>query len=234
MGPAQRTPRHEARQARTDVYRQHILAAAERVFAERGFEAAKVQEISKLARLSMGTIYAIFPSKDDLFGAILAERGRELLELARGIATQPQPPRAALRALSAAYIGYFLSHPDFLRMHLREGTSWVLGPAPGPDSRVELWQAIHELQADIFRQGIRAGVFVDEDPGYLAKLYSAMDQVLLADWVAGGMTAPREQLVQRLQELVERAFCRAGQRSAIGRPPPARQPRRRTGLRDGA
>jgi hypothetical protein len=39
-------------------------------------------------------------------------------------------------------------------------------------------------------------------------MFSAMDQVLLADWVAGGMKATREQLVQRLQGQVERAFYR--------------------------
>lgn len=227
MAAAQRTPRHEARQARTDVYRQHILAAAERVFADRGFAVAKVHEISKLAGLSMGTIYAIFPSKEDLFGAILAERGRELLELARGVAAEQQPPRDALRALSDAYITYFLAHPDFLRMHLRDGPSWVLGPTPGPNSRVQLWKHIHALQADIFRRGVRAGVFVNEDPEYLAKLYSAMDQVLLADWVASGMTAQREQLVHRLDALVERTFCRSEQRSAVSRQPSARKDRHR-------
>src|SRR5215470_4076450 len=87
-----RTPRDEARRARTDVYRQHVFEAAEQVFAERGFEAAKLQDISRRAGLSMGTIYAIFPSKTDLFRAILEERGRELLTLARQVATPDRPP----------------------------------------------------------------------------------------------------------------------------------------------
>lgn len=208
MTPASRQPRHEARKARTGVYRQHIFAAAERVFAERGFEATKVQDISKLAGLSMGTIYAIFPSKEDLFCAILEERGCELLQVARDVAVRKRPPLQALRDLSAAYVGYFLDHPDFLRMHLRDGSSWVLGPTPAAGGRVQLWQEIHKLQADIFRRGARAGVFVDEDPGYLAKMYSAMDQVVLADWVAGGMKAGRDTVVQRLHAVVERAFCR--------------------------
>ena len=77
--PPRRMPRDEARRARTDVYRQHVFEAAERVFAERGFEAAKLQEISRLAGLSMGTIYAIFPSKTDLFRAILEERAHTIL-----------------------------------------------------------------------------------------------------------------------------------------------------------
>ena len=205
---ARRKPRDEARRAQDEVYRQHVFEAAERVFAERGFESAKVQEISKLAGLSMGTIYALFPSKTDLYRAILEERGRELLALAREVAGREAPPDEALQALIEVYIGYFVSHPGFLQMHLRAGTSWALSPA-GTDAQVRHWQDIQALQADIFRRGVAAGVFIDDDPGYLARLFSVMDQVLLADWVAGGMKANRATLVRRLQAQVARSFCRA-------------------------
>jgi AcrR family transcriptional regulator len=207
------TPREEARKARSHVYRQHVLKAAEQVFAERGFEAARLQEISARAGLSMGTIYAIFPSKADLHRALLEERGRELRDLVAEVARRPLPPRDALQALIALYVDYFVAHPDFLCMHLRSGTSWVLSPA-GTETRVRHWQEIHDLQAEIFRRGTAAGVFVDEEPSYLAKLFSAIDQVLLADWVAGGMRADRDALTQRLTATVERALCRQP-------PPPA-------------
>jgi len=202
-----RRPRDEARRARNDVYRQHIFEAAERVFAERGFESARLQEISKLAGLSMGTIYAIFPSKTELHRAILEERGQELLGLAREVAARKGPPRDALDGLIALYVGWFVDHPGFLQMHLRAGTSWALSPG-GTDTQVRHWQDIHALQADVFRRGIAAGVFVDEDPGFLARLFSVMDQVLLADWVASGMKAGRDELVTRLRSQVERSFLR--------------------------
>ena len=201
-----RRPRDEARRARTDVYRQHILEAAEQVFAERGFEAAKLQEIGKAAGLSMGTIYAIFPGKQELYDAILATRGEELHRLAREAASRDLPPHAALDALIELYIDWFLAHPDFLRMHLRSGASWGLGPAAPTDGQIAHWQDIHALQADIFRRGIAAGDFVDEDPSYLARLFSVMDQVLLAEWVAHGMHPERERLVRRLKAQVARAF----------------------------
>ena len=217
--PPRRMPRDEARRARTDVYRQHVFEAAERVFAERGFETAKLQEISRLAGLSMGTIYTIFPSKTDLYRAILEERGQELLTLARAVATPDRSAREALDALIDLYIGYFVSHPGFLRMHLRAGTSWALTPS-GTAAQVKHWEDVHALQADIFRRGIADGVFVDEDPGYLARVFSALDQVLLADWVAGGMKASREELVDRLRAQVERSFvpgvARPGRRTATG------------------
>jgi AcrR family transcriptional regulator len=205
---AKQTPQDKARQARNDVYRQHIVEAAEQVFAERGFDNAKLQDISRLAGVSMGTIYAIFPGKEELFRAILAERGSELLQVARAGAQSDSDPRAALDRLITGYIDYFIAHPDFLRMHVRLGTSWVLGPLMGASGQVELWSEIHAVQAALMRRGVVAKIFVDEDPAFLAKIFSALDQVLLADWVAGGMKADRAELIERMRALVDRAIAR--------------------------
>jgi AcrR family transcriptional regulator len=206
---AKRKPaRDEARRARDDVYRQHILDAAERVFAERGYDVCKVQDIAGLAGLSMGTIYSIFPGKTELYAALLEARGQELLRLARELAARDLPPRDALLGLIDVYVGYFVEHPDFLRTHLRSGVSWALGPVLPGATQVGYWQEIHTLQAGVFRRGVKDGSFVDEDPDFLAKTFSVMDQVLLADWVSHGMREPRDTLVRRLRDLVERAFVR--------------------------
>ena len=109
---------------------------------------AKLQDISKLGEVSMGTIYAIFPGKEDLFRAILDTRGADLLEVARASTGADDDPRAALERLIDAYIDYFLAHPHFLRMHLRLGTSWVLGPSLSGEAQVRLWREIHALQAE--------------------------------------------------------------------------------------
>jgi hypothetical protein len=110
--------------------------------------------------------------------------------------------------LIEAYIDYFVEHPTFLAMHLKLGHSWVIAPAGEGEGQVRIWQEIHESQAEIFRRGIAEGAFVDEDPGFLAKLFSAMDQVVLAEWAAKGMKAKRDELVARMRRLVERAFYR--------------------------
>jgi len=203
---ANRKLQDKARQARTDMYRQHVLEAAEAVFAERGFESAKLQDISRHAGVSMGTIYAVFASKEELFRAILDWRGRELLAVARAAAAAAGGPRAALGRLIEGYIDYFLAHPHFLRMHLRLGTSWVLGPSQGSEGQVQLWAEIHALQAALMRRGVASGAFADEDPDFLAKLFSSLDQVLLADWVASGMRASRDELVARMRGLILRVI----------------------------
>lgn len=207
---AQPSPRDRARAARLGVYREHVVAAAERVFAEHGFEAAKLQDISKLAGLSMGTIYAVFPGKSELLQAILESRGREMLGLVQDVVAAGGAPDATLQRLSEAYIDYFVEHPAFLQLHLREGRAWIQSPTTGTDRRSEIWQGIHALQASIFRKGIEQGVFIDDDPSFLAKAFSALDQVVLADWVAGGMKRSRVDLIERLQGLVNRTFSLQG------------------------
>ena len=48
-----------------------IVAAAMDVFAERGFAAARLEEVASRAGVSKGTLYLYFPSKDELFKAVI-------------------------------------------------------------------------------------------------------------------------------------------------------------------
>src|SRR5689334_12794624 len=59
-----------------------LLDAGVQVFATRGYHAARVDDIVKLARTSHGTFYLYFSNKDDLFRALAEEVGDALQELA--------------------------------------------------------------------------------------------------------------------------------------------------------
>jgi len=57
--------------------REQILDGAKRVFMEQGFEAASMNDITRAAGVSKGTIYVYFENKEDLFGYMIErERGR--------------------------------------------------------------------------------------------------------------------------------------------------------------
>lgn len=201
------SPRAAAREARDGVYREHILAAGEKVFAEQDFDSAKVQDISRLASLSMGSIYALFPSKEQIYASIIEKRGNELLTLVQGIAAAQLGPLEVLDALVTTYVDYFHAHPDFLRMNIRTGAGWALRMSY-PGTRAALAETIHGLQRDIFARGVAAGVFIDEDPAYLGVLFSGIDQIHLAHWVANGMKDSREDLRERLRRVVHKTFLR--------------------------
>lgn len=56
---------------RKDARPQEIVTAAMEVFAERGFAAARLEEVAARAGVSKGTLYLYFPSKDELFKAVI-------------------------------------------------------------------------------------------------------------------------------------------------------------------
>ena len=70
-----------------------IIAAALEVFAEKGFAAAKLDEIAARAGVSKGALYLYFETKDDLFRAVVQEMATPNIE--------------AIRAMTANFHGRF-------------------------------------------------------------------------------------------------------------------------------
>lgn len=57
-----------------------ILDGARRAFLAQGFDAASMNDIAREAGVSKGTIYSYFPSKDELFAALIREDKRQQAE----------------------------------------------------------------------------------------------------------------------------------------------------------
>ena len=56
--------------------RRQIIEGARQVFLTQGFDAASMGEIARQAGVSKGTLYVYFTSKEELFGAIVADQPR--------------------------------------------------------------------------------------------------------------------------------------------------------------
>ncbi|MGD9485954.1 ScbR family autoregulator-binding transcription factor [Streptomyces sp. TRM70308] len=68
-----------AKQDRAIRTRKTILAAAARVFEERGYQAATITEILKTAGVTKGALYFHFQSKEDLAHGVLSEQDQRLV-----------------------------------------------------------------------------------------------------------------------------------------------------------
>jgi AcrR family transcriptional regulator len=201
-------PKENARRAREDLYRQLILDAAERIFAEKGFDDAKIEEIAAASGLSLGTLYSVFSGKPDVMRAVHELRNREILGRSAA-AAEASGPLEALFAAVAASVDFFVGHKDYLRIHLRGGHAWGLaGAASRSPSQAQAWDEGIDLYAGIFERGIAAAVFHPGSPRLLARMTIAMQQVQLADWVEQGMQQPPAELVSEMHTRLHRAFCR--------------------------
>lgn len=83
-----------------DHNRARVLAAARDEFAERGFRAAKIDDIAERAELTRGAVYSNFPGKRALYFAVLAEQPRR-----PAVTTDPgDTPSAALGVLAREWV----------------------------------------------------------------------------------------------------------------------------------
>jgi len=84
-----------------------LLDAGMRVFADRGFHAARVDDIVRAARTSHGTFYLYFTNKEDLLRALATECGLELSALAGTLG--PVGPDDEGYAELRAFLGRFFA-----------------------------------------------------------------------------------------------------------------------------
>ena len=73
--------------------REHLLAAAAEVFAERGFHGASLDEVAAVAGFTKGAVYSNFKNKEDLFLALFeASFEREMQALRATLEDSDVPP----------------------------------------------------------------------------------------------------------------------------------------------
>ncbi len=73
--------------------RDKVLRAAQDAFAASGY-GVPLDEIAAMAGVGPGTVYRHFPSKEELFEAVVTARLRDLIAEARGLASEPDPGQA--------------------------------------------------------------------------------------------------------------------------------------------
>ena len=106
-GTQPRAARHAA--GRDPAKRRAILDGAKRVFLEKGFDAAGVNDICRAAGVSKSTLYVYFADKAELFEAMIeAERAR-LFEGLAGILGDDRPPGEVLGAYGRALVAIICS-----------------------------------------------------------------------------------------------------------------------------
>jgi len=91
------------------VRAEQLLDLAERLFAERGFHAASMDELARRAGVSKPVIYDHFGSKEQLFATCVRRTGEVLADQVARAVREDSDPRARLRAGSIAYFRFLES-----------------------------------------------------------------------------------------------------------------------------
>lgn len=118
--PAPAPPTRPALRARYDARRREVVATAAKLFAERGYDATSMSELTEATGLAAGGLYHYIEGKDDLLIAICDELLEPLLEQAREIVAAGAPPVDQLRELLAAWVAHVVAHRHHMLVFTQE------------------------------------------------------------------------------------------------------------------
>ncbi|HWF06441.1 MAG TPA: TetR/AcrR family transcriptional regulator [Candidatus Angelobacter sp.] len=180
--PIKEQPVKTKKQVVSEFRQAEIITAARKVFAEKGYIAATVDEIAALAALAKGTIYVYFESKEQIYNAVLENDLDTLRDLTLENIASAQTAREKIAAYVNTRFKYCEERRDFFRiMHIEPSGSpvlskakargWLVEPVRQLTSAIE--NAIAENQIGHWPAETLAWTVVDLTSGALQRRLSA-------------------------------------------------------------
>lgn len=171
MGIQERKKREKERR------RQQIMDAAKKLFAAKGFSRATIEEIATEAELSPGTLYLYFKNKDELFAALSIKILKYLIGRLEKLCSETEMPidqrLLALKDVlydACAFDSWILINTFRLQASdmLRNLTDALVTEIDECTCRIV------RIMADILKQGIVSGVFIDQPADTVAAVLWAI------------------------------------------------------------
>lgn len=149
----------------SDELQTQIFDAAMEVFAEKGYQRAKVEEVAERAGLARATIYYHFRTKRDLYFFLLQEGIERLAEsVTAAVDAAGDDPTARLEALIDGHVEFFAGYRAFTQVAMLE--TWRLDPELDL-SPAKVLQPVLDICGRVISDAREAGVVKDFDPGLL-------------------------------------------------------------------
>jgi AcrR family transcriptional regulator len=155
--------------------RDRLLTAAAAVFARKGYELTRVEDIAKTAKTSYGNFYRHFRNKDEVLIAVLRPLLDEVYRASRGRGRQMKPSEAEFVQITIDYLRVYAKHRKLLRV-MREAA------ARGNEaSFFSMWitersRFTERSAAWLARLKVRGEIAADLDPEMLAETLGAMTE----------------------------------------------------------
>ena len=169
--------------------RERILEAAELVFADNGYHDALVEEISKRTSMSKGGLYFHFPSKEDLFFAVMDRLANKLVTRAEKAAAKAGSPIAAAEAALGAVVSALSKQKRLARLLVTQGYS--MGNA-FESKRTEIFDRFAGVIRYRLDQAVDAGQIDELDTDLASRVWLGAVNEIVVNWLFSDGPSPSE------------------------------------------
>jgi len=214
-------PRKPAfRRLENDERRAQLLGLGRAAFARHPYDVVSIDTLAAKAKLSKGLFYYYFPTKRDLYIAVVQATARDMVESLVGSVERFDTPRERAVAGVQAYLDYVESQGQAFLSLMRGG----LGADP------KIAGALEQVRADIldkFLRGTPIGSFLQQRPLSRVAIRSWIGMVEAAsiEWMSTkdlAKEAVRDLLVDMLFDLLSRVLGVQVPQSQYMTPPAAK------------
>ena len=161
--------------------KKQILDAAERVFSERGFDKARMDDIVEASGLSKGALYWYYKSKDAIIRALLERVFISELKEADGLVEADGSATDRIRLFVGFAVREYKRFEKLLPLAY-EFIALAYRRKPVRETVVGYFKGYVEMLATIIQQGVDAGEFRPCDPHAVAKALIAMYEGIALLW----------------------------------------------------
>ena len=170
-----------------------------RVFARKGYHAARVGDIAEEAGVAYGLLYHYFQSKEDVLRSVFRETWRALIGTIRSVEETGDPPREQLRKVAEILLRSWRRDPDLVRVlvlevtrsqHLEGEMDEIAGSFAAIQEIIERGQEEGSMRPDVDAQ-LASYVF-----------YGAVEE-LFTGWVLGRLPDSDDDIARAERTLVE-------------------------------
>jgi AcrR family transcriptional regulator len=188
-----------AERSTAESRRASIREAAVRVFARKGFHAARVGDIAAEAGVAHGLMYHYFESKDALLEGVFRDTWTAMLARMREVEESGEPAREQLRRVAAVVLRTWRRDPDLVRVLVREVTR-----TPAIQRQAEEVGHAFEAIERIIRSGQERGELRADLDARLAAFvfYGALEEILTG-WVLGSLPDGEDDIARAERTVVE-------------------------------
>ena len=161
---------YERKKREKENRRKEILRAARKVFSNKGFNAATMEEIALQAELSPGTLYLYFKNKEELHTYLSIEILKYLADEIQKVLSQDLSVENKIERFQDVFIDVYDYDSNILinLFHLQSGET-LQNLSEEVLKQIKKYSALaHGAIIDVVKQGINEGIFIDEHPVALA------------------------------------------------------------------
>ncbi|MCK5163271.1 MAG: TetR/AcrR family transcriptional regulator [Desulfobacula sp.] len=175
---------YERKQREKEYRKKEIISAARKVFSNKGYNAATMEEIASEAELSPGTLYLYFKNKEELHTFLSIEILKYLAGEIQKVVARDISVLEKIERFRDVFIDVYEYDSSILinLFHLQSGET-LQNLSDEVLKQVTTFSGMaHGAIVDVVRQGIEQEIFIDEHPAALADvLWASYAGVVL--WV---------------------------------------------------